>query len=217
MQDCSLADLRKTLSPERFEGYRKSENDTDEQILACYLWNIQLSEALYPSIAILEVALRNQLHQALVDYSQNEAWYEQQPSLLAQAEQIEIEKAKQTLLQHGKILSPGRIVAELNFGFWTRLFHPYYEQKLWPSLIKAVFPHAPRWIRERKKLLKRLNQFRHLRNRVSHHEPIWAWPNLATLHQEIQNTIGWINPSTQIVLSSIDRFSAVHQRIAPTD
>jgi Abi-like protein len=209
MQVHDASKIKKTLSVERFESYRCSPNDPDEQVLACYLRNIQLSEALYPAFSILEVTLRNQLHHALCHKVQTQSWYTHQPEVLASAEQAEIQKAKDYLLQHGKPLEPGRIIAELNFGFWTRLFHPYYEQKLWPFLIPDVFPYAPRWTRERKKLLKRLNSFRLLRNRVSHHEPIWDWPNLPTLHQDMIETVGWMCPSTKHALASIDRFPTV--------
>jgi hypothetical protein len=211
MQDLDTSKIKKTLSIERFESYRRTIEQLDEQVLACYLRNIQLSEALYPTFAILEVTLRNQLHHALCQKMQTQSWYEYHPDVLSPTEQAEIQKAKDYLCQHGKPIESGRIIAELNFGFWTRLFHPYYEKKLWPSLILDVFPYAPRWSRERKKLLKRLNSFRLLRNRVSHHEPIWDWPNLPTIHQDMIETVGWMCPSTKQALAFIDRFSVVFE------
>lgn len=211
MQDSSSKYLRITLSPERFESYRPSEGASDERILACYLWNVQLSEALYPILSILEVALRNKLHNALIKTMGSEQWYDIEPSILTPAEQSEVKRVKEYLRQRKKTPEPGRIVAELNFGFWTSLFHSSYERVLWPELIPEVFPYAPRWTRERKKLSKRLNRFRHLRNRVFHYEPIWDWENLPQLHQDMLDTIGWMCPATQTVSLKMDRFPEVYR------
>ncbi|WP_177420368.1 Abi family protein [endosymbiont of Lamellibrachia barhami] len=74
--------------------------------------------------------------------------------------------------QH-KVLNPGRIIAELNFGFWSSMLDKCYEQVLWPQLIKTAFPYMPRKIRTRKVLSQQFHKIRQLRNRIFHHEPIW--------------------------------------------
>jgi hypothetical protein len=211
MQDLSYEQLKNTLSAKRLESYRHHKSESDEQLVACYLWNLQLSESLYPLLSALEVALRNQLHNALTKRLASEQWYDIQPFVLTPAELVEITKAKEGLLRRKKSLEPGRIIAELQFGFWTSLFHASYEKVLWPDLIHDVFPYSPRWIRERKKLSKRLNQFRHLRNRVFHYEPIWGWENLGQLHQDMTDTVGWMCQSTKTMILKVDRFHEIHQ------
>lgn len=62
-----LAELRLPIPPVRLAGCRPP-GGSDEEILATYLWNIELASALFPALAALEVALRNSLHQALVAY-----------------------------------------------------------------------------------------------------------------------------------------------------
>jgi Abi-like protein len=85
--------LKKALSESRFESYRLLPEDTEHDILARYLWNVQLSEALYPALSLLEVSLRNQLHHGLAALTASEAWYENMDTLSA-AEYAEIQKAK---------------------------------------------------------------------------------------------------------------------------
>jgi hypothetical protein len=93
-----------------------------------------------------------------------------------------VTEAKSKLTDASKSITPGRIVAELNLGFWTSLFNAYYEQKgasdprLWPRLLLAVVPRMPRRQRTRRNLVRYLNDIRALRNRVFHHEPIWNLP-----------------------------------------
>jgi len=51
---------------------------------------------------------------------------------------------------------------------------------------------------------------RHLRNRVSHHEPIWHNPRLPLQHGEVLETIRWISPELADVVGLIDRFPAIY-------
>lgn len=75
----------------------------------------------------------------------------------------------------------------------------------------------PRRIRTRKTLSTRLNKVRHLRNRTFHHEPIWHWADLLQQHNELIETIGWINPALQeTVKILVDRFPMIyHQGTQP--
>lgn len=103
-----------------------------------------------------------------------------------------VASAKQKLAEVGKPLEADRIVAELNFGFWSNLLNRPYEQQqvLWPTLLRAVFPYAPARFRNRPALSRRFNEIRQLRNRIFHHEPIWDTPNLLQSHANIIEAIG---------------------------
>lgn len=121
-----------------------------------------------------------------------------------------IAEAKQTLQHQGKPIQPGRLIAELSFGFWTSLFDRRYEPLLWPRLLKPVFPIMPRRIRTTRIASRRLNGLRTLRNRVFHYEPIWRMPNLHGLHQDIVETIGWMNPSMHDAQLMLDHFPEIY-------
>ena len=57
--------LRAGISSPRLSKYR-SGDESDFEVIAKYVWNIALCEALYPALHTLEVALRNAVHQAAV-------------------------------------------------------------------------------------------------------------------------------------------------------
>lgn len=210
MQEHYFDLLRQAVSHERMETYCCNEDDEDLDLFARYVWNIQLSEALYPVLQNVEVVLRNSVHTAAAKAFNNKLWLDCNPNILKEKEQSCVEKAKKDLRKRGKQIEPGRLVAELNFGFWTSLFDVRYEQVLWPKLLKTAFPYMPRRILTRKTLSKQLNQVRHLRNRVFHHEPIWYLDNLLQQHHELLEVIGWINPALQQTVQSIDRFASVY-------
>lgn len=202
--------LRKAVSHERLEGYRQRGTYGDESNLyAHYIWNIVLCESLYPVLQGLEVTLRNSMHDTFCQQYGSEEWYEI-GGVLEPRDQRALGKAKRKLTETGKPHEPGRIIAELSFGFWTSLFDVRYETRFWHKLLKDVFPDMPKHLRKRKTISKRLNKIRHLRNRVFHHEPIWYWQDLAQQHEAIVETIAWINPAMAILLENIDRFPTVY-------
>ena len=57
--------LRSVLSADRLDVYRQPRDADSLDAVARYLWNEALSEALYPTLAALEVGLRNNLHDEL--------------------------------------------------------------------------------------------------------------------------------------------------------
>ncbi len=203
--------LKQALSSERLAAYQqRMAQDGDLDLFSHYAWNMALSESLYPALQVLEIAFRNALHHAARDTFGTE-WFDDL-NIIHHRDQISITKAKDNLQRQRKPLDTGRIIAELNFGFWTTLLDSRYEQRLWPRLIKSSFPHMPKTLRTRKQLSKRFNQIRHLRNRIFHHEPIWYWQDLPHQHQQILEAIGWIEPALVDLVRSVDRFPATYQQ-----
>ena len=66
-------------------------------------------------------------------------------------------------------ISDGKIIAELTFYFWKRIYGPDYEHSLWRPTLKKTSPD---------KKVRRAEVARHLetlyqtRNRLAHHEPV---------------------------------------------
>ena len=198
------------VSEARLKPYGK-DNDPETIILAKYLRNTALSESLYPALNGLEVSLRNSLHHAITEFRGDEYWFDSIPVGNGLQQLLDV---KQRLAANKKDANAGQVVASLDFGFWTQLFNSSYEDKgkLWPHLLEAVFPHAPKQQRTRKVLSKKLNKFRHLRNRISHYEPVWHWGDLANTHQGILDVTGWISPEMLSLVELIDRFPEIHSR-----
>lgn len=213
MQQDFFIQLRKAISHERLEAYQARSKANDELLLAAhYARNIALSESLYPALQAIEIALRNSIHDALSAACGSEEWYEPRFNILLPPELDTIEKVRMALQRGNKETRPGRIMAELNFGFWTSLFDLRYEQRLWPHHLKTVLPHIPKTIRTRKTVSSRMNRIRRLRNRVFHHEPIWYWQDLRQQHNDIVEAIGWVNAAMKSFIGTLDRFDEVENK-----
>lgn len=198
------------LSVERLEVYG-SNIDDDRLRLARYLLNLALCESLYSPLQFCEIALRNAVHQDLTRRLGTEAWFQDPRFVLTDWARGEVTKAQDKITLARKPVTPGRVVAELQLGFWTSLFEAHYEQNtsFLPKGIKGVFPHLPKSQHNRKDLKAKLEEIRTLRNRVFHHERIVHWTDLDAKHALILETIGWINPDLVDLARDLDRFAAV--------
>jgi hypothetical protein len=203
-----LADLYQALSEERLEAYRPPDG-SDLEMPTNYFWNIDLIEALVPCMHAVELALRNSLHFALTERYGTEMWF-YQPGILDSQGVMNLGRALQYLSRNQPITA-GKIVAALNFGFWVSLLAGRYEQTLWQpdgfALQRTVFPNARGVSQEH--ISRRFDYILGLRNRCFHHEKIWNRPNLAQDHSDIHEAIGWINPTLQIAILSVDNFDTV--------
>lgn len=86
--------------------------------------------------------------------------------------------AKQKLIRSDKSPIADAVVAELMLGFWTGLFESNYSDihskcKLWPHLEGVVFPNLISADRISSVIHSKLLPIKDIRNRLSHHEPIW--------------------------------------------
>ena len=156
------------------------ENDLDKAIQH-YISNILISESFYPLLAILEVGLRNSIDFQLTQRFGVENWFESNEFVkIASRFQIDrISEARSNVQAEKKVVTPGKIISELSFGFWTSLFDTKFEMTLWKSL-RLSFPNCPKEIRKRRSMSAKFNGIRKLRNRIFHHEAI-TW-NLGVLY-----------------------------------
>jgi hypothetical protein len=203
-----LQSLSKSISEERLAPYRQGIENSQIVSYARYFWNTALGESLYPCLQALEIALRNSLHEAISTDKGTEDWFD---VVLDSQDISAFDEIKVRLNNHKIQPVAGQIVANSDFGFWVRLFNSRYEDILWPKLLKSAFPFMPNSIRTRKSISKRLNRIRAMRNRVFHYEPIWNRTNLGQRHEEILETIGWINPDMLEVVKLFDNSPEVYQ------
>lgn len=139
--------------------------------LQLYEYNVQLSEVLYGLLHGLEVAVRNAEHFALTASYGTPAWYDAAPLSNHWRVQLATAKAKK-----GAAGNPGKIVAELTFGFWVDLLKNQLYYDLWMRRkLHSAFPNAPHpeWF-----IHNRLKAIQLLRNRISHHEPVLTSGNV---------------------------------------
>ncbi|MCC8367787.1 Abi family protein [Xenorhabdus sp. PB61.4] len=215
-----------------------------EQCLGVYLWNKQLASVFLPALQVIEVSLRNALYQSYIQYEEeriernfaSHVWAEKKSQIdrhwfvnaftqrnnpgaykgiQAAINQLEKEKKPHT---------PENIIAKLTFGFWVSMVRNDFDiQKkpylvLWPHLRGSVFPNAlntqtgrPLSINSIGNELKEINK---IRNRLSHHEPLWrdqkAYQVEDIVNKVIEHyerclkVIYWINPSNLKLLDIIE-------------
>jgi Abi-like protein len=169
----------------RFDYFRTLSARVGIQL---YERNTECSEALYGVIQGLEVALRNAIHNIMTDAVGTQEWYDKvawdDPELSA------IQEAKEKIKDRRLKETPGRVIAELTFGFWVKLTSYNYEQSLWFKYLHKIVPKTVR----RKVLHGKLIQAKTLRNRIAHHERIVGRPtDLPTEYQQLIEIIGWLH------------------------
>jgi len=209
--DAFVAKLELPLSAERLAAYSTASDPL--AAITDYLWNIELSAALYPLLNGTETALRNSLHTGLAARYGTDDWFDA-TGALATNELDEVNETRASLTRRNKPANAGRVVAELRYSFWVKLLSDSYDAPMWQphqyELLKIVFPNLPRALRARPTIHSRFNATRFLRNRVAHHEAIYRRPHLMRDHANLVEAIGWISTELHGVIALIDRFPDTH-------
>jgi hypothetical protein len=198
----------KTISIERFSPYQKRYPDNIEKSFLLYQSNIEISQAFYSNLSILEVTLRNAISNSMQRHFGTSNWLDKLPVDL-KIQTVEIQKR---LENANKKVTIDRVFAELNFGFWTSMFNRKYAKFLWKPLLKS-FPNIPHEYRKRTKVSSRLNHIRTFRNRIYHYEPIiWDIQEIVNKRKEIFSIINWIEPNTEKWARQIDTFKETKKK-----
>jgi hypothetical protein len=221
------------LSSSRLAAYAVSPSEQEWERFARYAWNVAIGEAFYPLLNHLEIILRNRVYElGAAAYPVGRVhhirtWLDADPTHLTAFAVGDIAKAKRKLFgvdrRTGALITPrrqytgGDLVATLGFGFWTSLFTTHYhfqsgrDRRLWPHGLADVFPYAPTKL-SLGAISRRLNDLRHLRNRIFHHEPVWQRANLAADRDDIIELLEWMSPEVARVIRGTERLTEV---IAP--
>ncbi len=202
-------ELEKHFSPARLGRYRIAQHGNTIKAERDYASNILLSEAMAPMLNVLEIALRNGIHTHLSKrYNQTNWWDTWVDHSAFDWQNTEVVSAKKKLAKRHEQQTPDKVIAELAFGFWSSLFNKQFQSILWKDL-RLVFARCPKPERQRHNISSALNQIRHLRNRVFHHEPLlWLTPTLLEQHATGVAVINWIDPQLGQWLTQHDRLLA---------
>lgn len=193
--------VQQRLSPARLAPYLATANRDLDQGLALYLWNTQMSAALFEGLQHAEVVLRNALSDQLAILRQNAGhpdgkwfWHDTDPWFNPwwQPEMLRLLKdACRKLEKRQRPLTTGGIVAELSFGFWRYLLTSHYVSSLWTPALRHAFPKGL----DRDDARKLVEEINLLRNRIAHHEPIYR-RDLETDAMRIEQLLDWLCPTT---------------------
>ncbi len=186
--------LPQRLSPGRLAPYQAVAGS--RAAVDLYRWNITASAAVYEGLHLLEVVLRNAIHDQLVLWHQSTgasgSWMDDRARILEDRARKDIATARTRIRRPSP--TEGHAVAELTFGFWRYLLARRYQDNLWRLALRHAFPHLqPQTRSEVEKPVIRLHI---LRNRIAHLEPVHR-RELLDDRQDILTVLGYICPDTR--------------------
>jgi len=213
--------IEKSISSARLSTYRNHSVNHNSQLIANYVLNAKISENFYFLLQNSEVALRNAIYDGFMkNYPRRDFFFLHETNsrnrYRSRQEYHDRECWKMLCgvkykLRNISHMNDGKIIAELNFGFWTKLLlstnHKY--TKMWRSIFVDVFPHynITHSIDKDKVIIgNKINRIRLFRNRIFHYEPISNQPNLMQIHDDIIEILGWINKDMQALTIMFDDF-----------
>lgn len=221
-----------------------------EECLGVYLWNKQIAGAFLPALQILEVSLRNAIFLSKVEYEEEQiekhhpqhewearkraidhSWF---VTVMTQANNSEsyrqIKAAERKIDLEKKARTPENYIAKLTLGFWVALVDKSFSTPnatyltLWPHIRNKVFPNA-KDAKGNELAINRigsdLRDINKIRNRLSHHEPLWrtdktynvqqAINKIVTDYKKCLDIIDWINPSNLKLLNIIENTEKIRE------
>ena len=205
-----LTEIERFVSRERLKRYLAATGQNLENAVSLYEQNVAISEMTFGLLHGLEVAIRNSMHDRLTAHFGTPRWYTVAP--LSAYSQDKIRAAIRDA--GGPNASPGKVVAELTFGFWTDLAAQRYHWTLWQPCLSGAFPT----VRVARPVIhRRLEDIRWLRNRVAHHEPILT--SARALYAGHQRTIslGQLAECGDWLSLEIGGWIRTHFRFAPAN
>ncbi|WP_298924532.1 hypothetical protein [uncultured Ramlibacter sp.] len=167
--------------------------------LALYAWNAQISAAFMAPLHLCEVVLRNAVNDALTAvYGPLWPWDPTFELSLPNPQGPHFNARRELVRARTNQPTSGKVIAELKFKFWQTMFTGRFDTRIWNPHLRAVLPFLDQLLsvqQLRKAIFNDLEQLRTLRNRIAHHEPIFA-RSLASDFQQIQTLIGFRCPDT---------------------
>lgn len=209
MNTITYIELAKAISFNRLQTYHNLPNSYNNQkTIENYIYNIKLSENFYILLQNLEVTLRNSIYDSYCNnssFSRNFFYIREQNTTRHYNREYHsyacwkmIGTVKYHLNNTGISPTDGKIIAALNFGFWTTLLEEnHYKTLIWRKIFRDVFPNytlAGSIDNAIDDISIKINKVRNFRNRIFHYEPILNQPNLDEMNNNILEIIGWINP-----------------------
>ena len=211
-----------TYSAERLKSFIYSENDTIEDVAERYGNNVIISQALYPALCTLEIILRNAIDTVLKSYI-SKTWIEDEIKNNTLLEEIDYRMlinaydiTKKECRLSSKPFTIGKVIANLNFGFWTNLCVKKYSPRIWNRMecFKGVFVNYPNNKPEIAIISKKLYTIRKFRNRIFHYEPIFKKPQKTLeLYNNMLEIISYLPNDNLQILNKTSVFLDVYNSL----
>ena len=208
-----LGKYASTLSVERLLSFKIDDSDTVDMLIERYKTNLRISQALYPELSTLEVTLRNAID-TMLRTCISETWIEdeiQQQRILSDHEHAKLIKAYNEIKKAypDNDFTLGKVIAKLNFGFWTNLCSKWYCSNIWNKgcCFKGVFVNYPSEVNNIGVIAAKLRLIRRFRNRIFHYEPIFKFPqNTLKIYNQIMEIISYLPSDNSDILKDTSTF-----------
>lgn len=210
-----LTQLPEAISEPRFATYLQASDDRTPAALKLYHWNLEISAAFMVPLQVCEVAVRNGVAE-VIERVHGPEW----PWSSGFIRSLPVPKKRhhyspQSNLRAVASQQPtaGKVVAELNFAFWEKIFTKGQDQRLWVPHLHQAFPGVCRSTTvplARAQAYQDLFDMRRFRNRIAHHEPIFA-RDLARDYARLRALIHGRRPAAASWVDKIERVSALIQ------
>jgi len=218
--------IEKSISSARLSTYRNHSASNNTQLIGNYILNAKISENFYFLLQNLEVALRNAIYAGFMkNYPYRDFFYlnETNPRNRYRSRQENHDRECWKMLCGAKYnlrnvstVNDGKIIAELNFGFWTKLLLSTDAKytNMWRTIFADVFPNyniAHSVDSDKVVIGNKINEIRLFRNRIFHYEPVFNQANLVQMHDDIIDVLGWINKDMQKLSILFDDFQYLQE------
>ena len=162
---------------------------TQEIAIELYAWNAEVSSAFLFPLHVCEVVVRNAVAECFeIKYGSNWPWVTSFERSLNNRLKEDLSRAKDSV---GNTKKTGKVIAELNFFFWQSIFTKSHDFRIWNQYLLTAFPNLDNKNPippQREGIYQVLDELRHLRNRIAHHEPIFK-RDLLEDYKKIKNLI----------------------------
>lgn len=209
-----MREFANVISAPRFATYLQAKGNDKAGALALYHWNLDVSSAFIVPLQICEVAIRNGIVEVLEKvHGPNWPWSNGFIRSLPEPKVVHHYNPKIDLRNvANKQPTAGKVVAELKFAFWGKIFTAGQDSRLWINHFNDAFPGFSRETPipvARATAFEALESVRKLRNRIAHHEPIFS-RDITAEYVRLHTMISWRSP---IVAAWVDKAQRVTELI----
>lgn len=216
LDPATLGSLPLLLSTARLAPYVTACSGDQAAAIRLYTWNTAAASAFWPELHVLEIVMRNAMHDQLAARFRRDDWWQDPRTQLHRTMQAQLDdagdKAARTARRDHRGVVAGDVVSALSFGFWSGLTGRgnglQYETRFWQPAIARAFPgfHG-----KRSQLNRQLESVRLFRNRIAHHEPIFK-RDLTADHASIVRLAGYIDHDATQYIAGLTRVPGVLAR-----
>lgn len=198
--DKSLSKVVDLISLDRLNSYQQVfDTKNENELIGVYFWNIHISSLFFKLSTIIEVSLRNSIHNSFSNKMGNTWWQNSKlhyssysatpdhkvPEVVSNIRGY-FKSARSTVIRDKKdrysldsyIPKDSEVISATVFYVWELLLDKEFvgDNLIWPSNLSKVFKGWPK-DKNASELLQilrdDLKSIRDFRNRIAHNEPIW--------------------------------------------